>query len=206
MWESQATVRNDLARTVLAGYRCPSEQDNGKCSDYGGVYGVLAYGPNSGTAPSAQYITTGGTMDDRGGVIWLHPRLRFKNVTDGLSKTVMVIERPTTPQGFCANSVCNFVGGQWIGAHIEYDLAATSNGTRQGDTHEMYGGGTTNWLINRSGQTWGRSYIAGSKHSGGTFALLCDGAVRFVMETIADTTYANIMDRKDGNATPDGVF
>ena len=201
MWESQTTIRNDIARMVLAGYRCPSEKDNGKCSDYGGVYGVLAYGPNSGTAAAAQYITTSGGTDDKGGVIWLRPNLGTKDITDGLSKTVMVIERPTTPQGVCGGAICNFVGGQWIGAHVEYNTSTTSNGTRQGDSHETYGGGNANYLINRSGQTWAGSYIAGSKHNGGTFVLLCDGAVGFLAETIANQTYSNLMDRRDGNVT-----
>jgi len=219
LWDSVASGRA-IGKRILPNLRCPSEMDNGFSNpsiNWG--YAVSNYGPNSGCGRytpgdpnsgncGAFYsgypgVSNGTGMLDQGGVIWQHPKMRPKDVTDGLSKTVMLLERPSTPQGLCGTSACPFPGGEWIGAHRAW---APGGGSGLAMFYIEIYGGNVNFLINRSQWGWGSTVLSGSKHELGCHAVLCDGSVTFLRETISNSTYANLMDRRDGNRLADDAF
>jgi len=186
-------------RTVLPTYRCPSESDRG--TD-GSGYGISCYGGNAGRYALAHFSP----VSDRGGVIWNNPGIKNREITDGLSKTVLVMERASTaePSGLvnCGGSRCTPAPGRWAGALIESDTSW--NAGYSPGVGETYGGwNATNaaergfWL-GRGAWTWAGSYINSSKHPGMAQAVFCDGAVRSVSETVADGVWDAIRHRRDG--------
>ena len=68
---------------------------------------------------------------------------------------------------------------------------------------ETYGGGNATYLINRSNQTWGSDWTTSSPHPGGQHIGMADASVRFISELVADTTWRNLMNRRDLQALGD---
>lgn len=180
------------ARTGISSYNCPSDT-LGLINTKRANYGTNNYLGNSGNAAAI----------DRHGIFWVNSRVLMRDILDGTSNTVMVVERtgtssnPTVPR--CATVACNWSAGLWIGARF------TNNGTAVGwhpglDSTDLdsYGGGNATYLINRSNQTWGSAWGNGSTHPGGLQWTLCDASVRFVSETIDMETLRILRRRNDG--------
>ena len=192
-------------RTILQTYRCPSESDRG--TDAQG-YGINNYGANAGRYGLAHWQQSSNSqMRDRGGVIWNHPGITLQKITDGTSKTVMVMERASTPEtggASCGGVACNYGGGRWVGGILSSDTTLPGYSPGNGETYGGYNAPTSEigYWIGRSTWNWGSSYINASKHAGGgAGALFCDGSVRFVPETVNDAVYDAIRVRDDGKAT-----
>jgi prepilin-type N-terminal cleavage/methylation domain-containing protein/prepilin-type processing-associated H-X9-DG protein len=198
-WGNEPAAQ-EAGRTVLNAFRCPSESDRGTDAE---GYGISTYGANSGTAAIARWQNAPNgpaPFWDTGGVIWNNPGvIKMSKVSDGLSKTLLIVERASTPETSgtnCAGFPCNFRGGRWAGA-----------APLQGDTSwnpgydpapgETYGGSAGQWL-GRATVAYGVGYINGSKHSGGVQAAFCDGSVRFIPDTIADAVHFSLRHRSDG--------
>ena len=192
-----------VATTIVPAYRCPSESGTGRNAN---GHGISNYGANAGTLAAACVgkASSPSTSGDQGGVIWIRQDMKFKDVTDGTSKTLMIIERASTPeQGGrnCGGVACAYSGGTWSGP-----LASASTATCGMNTQycETYGGGAgtggagTGYWIGRSTWDFGAAWINSSKHAGGVQAVMADGAVVFLNENIDDTTQVRLRRREDG--------
>ena len=136
----------------------------------------------------------------------IYTGIKNREITDGLSKTVLVMERASTaePSGLvnCGGSRCTPAPGRWAGALIESDTSW--NAGYSAGVGETYGGwNPTNaaergYWLGRATWTWAGSYINSSKHPGMAQAVFCDGAVRSVSETVADRVWDAIRHRRDG--------
>jgi hypothetical protein len=127
--------------------------------------------------------------------------LKLSDVTDGLSKTLMAVERSSTPEVFpmvasCGGTSCNWNGALWVGARLAGAAAGWHSGVTAPDV-EAYGGSATH-MINRSTANWGADWGTSSPHGGGMFSVYCDGAVTFISESISQTTYSRLHQRNDG--------
>jgi prepilin-type N-terminal cleavage/methylation domain-containing protein/prepilin-type processing-associated H-X9-DG protein len=122
-------------------------------------------------------------------------------ITDGLSKTLMLAERSSTPDaggGGCGGAPCDNPGGLWIGPQLMQAIAGWSAGMVTHDV-ETYGGGKVAYMINRSSEPWGDDWSNSSPHAGGGMnASMCDGSVRWISENITMTTYARLRSRAEG--------
>lgn len=178
------------ARTGVSSYNCPSDT-LGLINSKRGNYGTNNYLGNSGNAAAI----------DRNGIFWVNSRVLMRDILDGTSNTVMVVERtgtrsnPTVPN--CATVACNWSAGIWIGARYRGAPVGWHPGTDSTDI-DSYGGGNATYLINRSNQTWGSAWGNGSTHPGGLQWTLCDASVRFVSESIDMLTYRHLRRRDDG--------
>ena len=178
------------SKEILSGYICPSDPMGGLNSDMEN-FGKSNYKINAGS-------NAGGGK--RTGPFYVNSKTRIRDIIDGTSNTIALIESDTAPQGpgtqNCGASTCNFSGSIWIGARV-----ITSNGTWHSNMRhydiESVGGINTSYMINRSIQTWGDDWIASSSHEGGVHAALCDGAVRFVSENIDRITYQHLNEHQD---------
>ena len=165
-----STILN-LARTPLSIYACPSSPEPNPTQN--AKIAVRVNGTDYRIAIS-NYLGMSGNQDLRcadtnvNGMFFKNSRIKFRDVTDGLSNTFAFTERTTL-------GVTN--GGVW--AAIRVDSACGPN------AYESYREGTVTarspWsIINGTDYQFGPS----SLHVGGAHFLMGDGAVRFVSENI----------------------
>ncbi len=185
-----------VARRQLKSYQCPS---HGVKAGRGG-FGMNNYGANAGTAAWQNPLPTNGVGTGIFNCFDKRVARNFVTIQDGTSKTVMIAERSSTPDGGtttnCGGARCNWAGGIWAGPMIT-GQGTWNSGVNPSDV-EVYGGGNATYLINRSNQTWGSSWTTSSKHPGGIQVGMADASVRFISETIPDTTWRYLMHRQDG--------
>lgn len=190
-FSSQTTAAvNDSARLAeIPLFRCPSDFANPQPS----AGGAINYVPNKGT-------TLNWRDANANGVIYFMSATRFRDITDGTSNTAAFSERkvtdasngivspdsdvflstgnPTTPDEavqMCdavditdlANQFPNFMGAPWIDGKNAYQHINVPNARSCGFQPARKA-----------------SMGATSRHIGGVYVLLCDGATRFVSENI----------------------
>ena len=178
------------AREGIATYSCPSDT-MGLVNTKRSSYGKTNYMGNSGNAAAI----------DRRGILWVDSKVNMKDVTDGTSNTLIVVERSGTAEGggltSCATEACNWSGGLWIGGRYAGNSVGWHPGVTSHDV-DSYGGGNATYMINRSNATGGEDWGNSSTHKGGLQAVLTDGAVVFLSENISMTTYQRLRQRNDG--------
>ena len=177
------------AKEILSGYICPSDPMGGLNSDM----------ENFGK--SNYKVNAGGGANSQDGPFKGNSKTRMRDVIDGTSNTIALIESDTAPQGpgtnNCGGTVCNFSGSIWIGPRIQGSVAWNA-GSRHYDV-ESVGGNSLAYMINRSTASWADDWNASSSHEGGVHVALCDGSVRFVSENVDRVTYLNLNRHQDRN-------
>ncbi|MCC9609155.1 DUF1559 domain-containing protein [Blastopirellula sp. JC732] len=191
----------NLTGTYLEAYICPSDNPaklvtSGSfvsgASNYSGVLGRFdtaaagtSYSPTAAASSNPLYGRTdavNGTYRPEG---ILGPRsVRFAEITDGLSNTLMVGEK--------SQKVIK-QQGVWVGTRLDKCMACS--------VASVFGiVGVVDFPINENGgsSTWQRERVFTSRHAGGAQFTLGDGSVRFVPETIDTTTYLRLGQRNDG--------
>ncbi|EAQ79590.1 hypothetical protein DSM3645_03903 [Blastopirellula marina DSM 3645] len=181
------------ARTVISGFRCPSDS----APDLNDKAAPL-YGPGSGRTKTQDLALSNyiGSMGNDGGatatntkgngVLWPGSNVKLRDILDGTSNTIMVGER----------DYFFHRGSNW----------AASTDSSGGSTNRHYtlsSTDTTYGLINGT-----NSNCFGSLHPGGTMFVFCDASVHFIPETIDATndtgadmsTYQRLGNSQDGLA------
>lgn len=198
-----------VAQLSIKTYECPSNQrylrPHASVSVGGTSYpvGKINYGGNGGTdvTQSSGLNSSGGNT---GGIFYCNSAVKIRDITDGLSKTMLVVERSTTPEsgtvnvspGNCGGVACNWTRGFWIGPPLKGLVEAWHSGIDPCAV-EAYGNDTA-YFPNRSIFNWGADWTNSSPHAGGLFAALCDGSVSWVNDSVDLTVYRNLRDRRDG--------
>jgi prepilin-type N-terminal cleavage/methylation domain-containing protein len=186
------------AREGVPTYSCPSDT-MGLINTKRGSYGKNNYLGNSGN----------GAAIDRYGIFWVNSRIGMRDIVDGTASTVMVIERTGTRDNrrqSCGPDTtntwvnCDWNAGLWIGARYSGNSVGWHPGLTPTDV-DSYGGNGATYMINRAYYAWGRDWSTASDHPGGAQMALCDGAVRFLNETIAELPYRYLRRRDDGMVT-----
>ena len=203
-WQSSATG-SSAAQKRIGTYNCPSNENPNSPNTARGSFGQNNYAANSGNAAYAAYPGTPGVMN----VNDKPTRMQFADIKDGLSKTLAVVERSSTPElasvaMSCGGTTCSWNGTLWVGGRLTG--AQSWNSGVVADDVESYGGNNTTYLIGRSDQTWGVSWGNASPHAQGLFALYCDGAVTWVSETVAPITWGYLRAPADGRTFDPSTF
>lgn len=209
----------DALKKPLSGFRCPSStgpdtnelrdlQDNAGTSIPASDATALSnYVGNNGSArpskPSSYNSAINpkyqGTSGGFNGAFGNNSKVRFRDITDGTSNTILVGERPweiRSPTGAMSNCTAALIYGfrnadgplssatRWQPASI------LGNGSHQFNSTQSF--------------ACGRGFA--SLHTGGAQFVLCDGSVRFVSENISnstadtshnDTVFENLLNRED---------
>jgi prepilin-type N-terminal cleavage/methylation domain-containing protein/prepilin-type processing-associated H-X9-DG protein len=161
-------VQNNEARTChIPMYRCPSDEGEEETPNIGGLEVAASnyvgvFGSNDLLA--ALEATQSNGLTDGNGPLYHNSRIRFRDVTDGLSQTFVVGERGTN----------NDYYSTWVGVipSAEYTAARVVGAGRTAPNAE-------------------EDLIQGfnSHHSSGAHFLLCDGSVRLVGDEIDQAIY-----------------
>lgn len=136
------------------------------------------------------------------GVLFLNSAIRFDQVTDGLSHTILVGERDgqlASPLGWMSGTratLCN--GVLWVNKNKpaevpRYQIHAATHGSGLSIQQEL------RTLISDKGFVGG----FGGNHGTGHYAVLGDGSVRFLSRTITASTLRNLTHRSDGEMLDD---
>ncbi len=192
-WHADLTGNVDpiaVSREGITAYHCPSDEMELINTKRGG-FGKNNYLGNTGIAAAMNH----------NGMFFVNSRIRMKDISDGTSNTIMVIERSGTQErgGLtnCGGVACDWNAGLWIGGRYVGNSQGWHTGINASDTYS-HGGGATSVLINRSSATWGNSWANSSTHKGGLQCAMADGSVIFLNENIDILTYRNLRWRNDG--------
>lgn len=159
-----------------------------------------------GSGNSAYLCSTGGQA-----VVYGNSRVRVGDITDGTSNT-MVLSEITPGQAYVQqdNQYTNCLAGSstwagttayepvgynWLYANGMQSWAFTTLLKPNDPIYKLQGG---MWCV-QSPWVGPAQFGARSDHVGGVHALLCDGAVRFISDSVDITTWRNLSLRADGN-------
>jgi prepilin-type N-terminal cleavage/methylation domain-containing protein len=198
-WQS-TTNGPVLARTVINTFVCPSDGGSQGTNPKKSNFGKSNYLANSGNSAARDGSVNG--LTENHGVMWVNSKVGFTDISDGLSKTALALERTSKGEGStltsCGGSPCNWSGGLWVGGRLTTPQSWTP-GLVIWDVDSYGGGGSpATLMINRSTATWGQDWGNSSDHPGGILAVLCDGSVTFLSESIDPETYRRLRRRNDG--------
>jgi prepilin-type N-terminal cleavage/methylation domain-containing protein len=204
-WQQNATAVN-IAKERLGMYNCPSNENFTSINASRGSFGQNNYAANSGNAAYASYPNKPGVMN-----VFEKPiRLQFSDIKDGLSKTLAVVERSSTPElatvamSCGGTAACNWNGCLWVGGRLTG--AQLWNSGVVADDVESYGGNNSTYLIGRSDQVWGAAWGNAGPHAQGLFAVYCDGAVTWVSESVAPQTWGFLRGSNDKGVFDPSTF
>lgn len=198
-WENVAAMTNTgsppLAKTIVDAYICPSDTGDGinqrlgtspnqfGKSNYVGVFSAY-HNPTDPTATN----NAGGT--DRDATFYDNSKVKFADVTDGLSNTIIVAERRTGKSSGPAGSL-------WVGNHTGFGGAITVWEFQIRLRMERVSN-DTDYNINGNSV-----YNPSSNHPGGAQFLNGDASVVFLPETINLRTQAALGTIDGGEVIPE---
>ncbi len=194
-----------LLRTGLPAYVCPSDPHPSITENPTGNNGSRVKDTRTSNASVAiglsNYLASAGTGGLNcsnantavSGAFFNCSRTRVRDVTDGMSNTIFVMERDTVMHSGLAAGCSNdrHMGGNWAG--ISYP--GCDNGNYNYYTVLSYIQGTFG-EVNGSACRWDRRESA-SMHEGGIQVLMGDGAVRFVSENRGLSVWLTLVGIKD---------
>ncbi|MFN3152465.1 DUF1559 domain-containing protein [Bremerella sp.] len=179
-----STGATPLAKTVIDGYICPSDTGDGinkrlgsspnqfGKSNYIGVFSAY-YNSTNATA------TNGSGGSDRQATFYDNSDTAFRDITDGLSNTIIVAER-------AERKGSGPTGSLWIGYHNDFG-GSISGGISQFQVRLRMERSSNDTDYNINGNS---NYNPSSNHPGGAQFLRGDASVVFLPETINLRTQA----------------
>jgi prepilin-type N-terminal cleavage/methylation domain-containing protein/prepilin-type processing-associated H-X9-DG protein len=205
---SNATILG-LIRTVIPTYLCPSSPESNPSQNPD--IPVLSGSGSTVRIGLSNYIGFSGSQDLRctsavntpNGMFSWDSQIRMRDVTDGTSKTFAFTERTGKDKPSSAGTV-NHRAAVWAG--VSHPCSATNgfDNIRNAQTQARVG-----WSMINGTNTY--QFGPSSRHPGGVSALMVDGAVRWINETIdaannstqPKSVYYLLAERNDGQPIRD---
>lgn len=214
--DSEAPQNVAAAKKPLAVYQCPSYAGSQRThTNYFGVMG--------GGAINAVFSPTGsiaGRAMWENGILFRNSGTRVRDVTDGLSNTLIIGETKyqrskvfvtgthyfTWASGYRSYGVNSCSGNlaavtdvpinDWKGDGSTSDTAFATTTPNPSARGKIRNGSNPNQLIDAQQMLMSRAFS--SAHTGGAHFLLADGAARFISENVNMKTLENLAIRNDG--------
>ncbi|EAQ79224.1 DUF1559 domain-containing protein [Blastopirellula marina] len=196
----------------ISAYRCPSAPGGDLneslpnsssapahgLSTYKGVFGDRnTQARYTDALPNCSYYA-GSCVDGGNGVFSANSKVKFRDITDGTSNTVMIGEVPYGPNGTTGSSgLVDYRGAVWIG--ITANGNSTAGVRSNVATIQTLRGVTASGAVSTLNAINGTSsYAFGSHHNGGAQFVLADASARFIPETLDSKIMNRISARNDG--------
>jgi hypothetical protein len=167
------TVNKEPCENMPAVLVCPSATRKGSPTSF------KDYAINLGSNAACCGERTN-NYDTFNGIAFMNSKINFKDITDGLSTTLMFMEQRHWPWIYQASKPASFDRPT---NHFLYV------------SHNSEGYAHTNTAPNATLSSFGR--FSRSDHPGGIQVTLCDGAVRFITDNINLSTFRAISTRKN---------
>jgi prepilin-type N-terminal cleavage/methylation domain-containing protein/prepilin-type processing-associated H-X9-DG protein len=201
-----------LVGLVLPMFRCPSNTSdvfyNKRFPNYAGMM-FADYAGIAGASPDPAGRTTGfvwpgpeyGDIANTGCLL-VNEQLKLMEIStaDGTSNTIMIAEQSGLVDGtrnFSSNN-----SGAWTGAQRRHTVASIPASEQffqtGGVTTVKYAINAKSSTVNSSNNPWMTNTILNSNHGGGINAMMADGGVRFVRESITLANLRILCSRNDG--------
>lgn len=180
---NQTPAPNSNYLTPLQVYRCPSETRVRECPlllNYVGLQGSQDY--------DCHYMNQ--RVFSRSGTFYANSATHFRDISDGLSNTMIVGETRYFPANNNQNALSWATSPRMGGGGISV-VSVTAILPINSRPSLVPDAATSSKLL-------------GSYHTGGIQILLGDGAVRFLSENINEDIYFNLAKRDDGNVVGGG--
>ncbi|OHB79300.1 MAG: prepilin-type N-terminal cleavage/methylation domain-containing protein [Planctomycetes bacterium RBG_16_64_10] len=221
-WKQGYSSQPAVTKTRVATYLCPSEIKDEERPDGSLTHYPLNYGINLGT----WFVYDPNTREGGNGLVYPNSKTKFASVTDGTSNTLAFAEvkawnpylrdggNPNTPgapipetpadvSSLGGNFKTNSGHTEWVDGRV-HQIGFT--GTFPPNTVIPFSSGDKTYDIDfnsyREGKTDDQLTYAvvtsRSYHPGGVNALLADGSVRFVSDTIDLITWRSLATRDGG--------
>lgn len=208
-------VHRGIQDRLLPVLQCPSDSGDPMLVETGDTWAGTNYMVNIGSGPGLNYFEGGTPAND--GLFWRGSKTRFRDITDGTSNTILMAETlfggrdsvSTTVAGNPQRQIRRAGGGGGPGSRVAEDLVAAApagySGVRAGSWIR-----TTGYHIGINGyftpnfsepDVSHHGHIVSSSrsnHVGGTQVLLCDGAVRFVSDSVDLRLWRGLFSRGGG--------
>ena len=203
---------HEVAKTVIPMFLCPSDPAP-SVNDIPTRPGVKYAGTNYAMNQSDGVLTTPNNqvhpIFPGNGLCWIGANLKMRDITDGTTNTLAFAEstRGNGTRVTNSNPIENALtyrrlvsGDVYTGSHSEWDSGRLTTWLRgsvpEGPVMNGYytpNDKTGDAILGSSKITAARSY-----HTGGINAVLCDGSVRFISDSIDLTLYRGLWTRSGG--------
>ena len=251
-WWATTTAGQDIAKKPKQVFECPSNNLYLKTrTRYNIGYAKSNYAINMGTEMPGWGVPTNSALRATARVFseehptlgalscgqcwgvayphWKRAALRTKNITDGLTDTILLAEKRSSnagrdgapsvldtrlvrkcytsavcPSGRAGPCECEYKeGGMWLNTSLT--SSATGNSWTTGIDFEWFAVyGTTTRVINTTTAHYFVPDLASSAHENGCSISMADGSVRWLNDTISSTVYMNLLQRADGSIIGQG--
>lgn len=135
-------------------------------------------------------------FSDHTGISFVRSQVKISSISDGTSKTLLIGEKYLNPE--------DYETGKDTGDNHPWAMSHNN------DTHRWtyYNSANPAQSLTPLQDTIGVTDVNrfGSAHTGGCFFALCDGSVRFVLESIDPEMFSRLGNRKDGQIVQDDGF
>jgi prepilin-type N-terminal cleavage/methylation domain-containing protein len=187
---SLAPVNRSMASQVVPFYRCPSYSGKSFSTDplYVTTVGYSQFAIRNYVAFGARTVLGLSGAVPADGVMHPGSRTRFRDITDGTTNTIMIVETRDETSSVWIDGTSASVAARWFNVAAAPTYAGTSNAINY---KPYFPGGI---FPNSIGQLYGPS----SQHTGGAHHLLCDGSVRFISENLDVIVYDSLVTKGGG--------
>jgi prepilin-type processing-associated H-X9-DG protein len=139
-------------------------------------------------------VPVGTTITAYDGVMVQQSVVRFKDLTDGLTNTILQVEIAGRPEHFIRRLSEGAIGGGFnTYSAWAYNAAMAINNYTTDGTQTATTAVYAPCIMNCNNQVQAYSF-----HVGGANAVLCDGSVRFLSENMSSDNYFRLGCRNDG--------
>ena len=198
--EAAGTVNEAVAAAALLNvYRCPTDAAPATFEFTSGVGNVTLPSSNYAAILGWNNVTT--EVGQGNGVFFRNSEIRFKHITDGLSKTICVGERKHTHEFF--NQGPYAANTTWYaavpGVSRNAGMAMMPMATEGPGSLVLGHVGQSGMMAGRTPNHTNHIVHFSSSHYGGVVFLLCDGSTHFVADDISYELFKALGTRSFGD-------